>query len=141
LQNQTLDKMSIEEQKAIKIEYYNEAIRYMDNAKETLKKAGKEDRFYKDDKYVKSACGIAYVGVLKALDGYFILKSVSPRRGKKSIEYYRDNIVKIDKKLKDYLNNAYEILHISGYYEGVTSVKTITDGFELAYAIIEKIKP
>ena len=41
----------------------------------------------------------------------------------------------------NYLNNAYEILHISGYYEGVTSVKTITDGFELANIIIGKIKP
>ena len=133
--------MSIDEQKQIKTEYYNEAIRYMDNAKETLKKAGKDSRFYLDDKYVKSACGIAYVGLLKALDGYFILKSIKPPKNKKSIEYYRDNIVKIDKKLKVYLNNAYEALHISGYYEGVTSIKIITEGFDLAYVIIGKIKP
>ena len=133
--------MSIKEQTELKEKYYNEAIRYMENAKETLKKAGKEGRFYKDDKYVKTACGTAYNGVLKALDGYLKLKEVTPAKGKKSIEYYRDNIVKIDKKLKDYLNNAYEILHISGYYEGVTSVKVISEGFELAYILIEKIKP
>jgi hypothetical protein len=133
--------MSIDEQTQIKTIYYNEAVRYMSNASETLKRAGKEDRFYIDDKYVKTACGIAYNGILKALDGYFILKEVKPPKGKKSIEYYRNNVAKIDRKLMNYLNNAYEILHISGYYEGVTSVKTITDGFELANSIIAKIKP
>ncbi len=133
--------MSIEEQKQIKVQYYNEALRYMDNAKETLKKAGKQDKFYIDDKYTKTACGIAYNGVLMALDGYFILKSIKQPRGRKSIEYYQTNIAKIDKKLNVYLKNAYEILHISGYYDGVTSVKTITDGFEIATDIINKIKP
>lgn len=133
--------MSIDEQKQIKTTYHNEAVRYMSNATETLKKAGKEDRFYLDDKYVKTACGIAYNGILKALDGYFLLKQVKSPKGRKSIDYYRANVSKIDRKLMNYLNNAYEILHISGYYEGVTSVKTITDGFELANIIIGKIKP
>ena len=36
------------ENKQIKQKYYSEAIRYMDNAKATLKHAGKEDRFYID---------------------------------------------------------------------------------------------
>ena len=36
--------------------------------------------FYLDDKYVKTACGNAYNGVLKALDGYFILKDVKKLR-------------------------------------------------------------
>lgn len=133
--------MSIQEQTDIKTKYYTEAIRYMDNAAETLKKAGKEGKFYQDDKYVKTACGIAYNGVLKALDGYFILKDVKKPKGKKLIEYYRDNVAKIDRKLMNYVNNAYEVLHISGYYEGVTGVKVIQSGFEYAYDIIEKIKP
>ncbi|MCL6102727.1 MAG: DUF5618 family protein, partial [Bacteroidetes bacterium] len=68
--------METTEQNKIKAEYYKEAIRYMDNAKETLKKAGKEDDLYQDSKYVKTASGIAYNAVLKALDGYFILKEV-----------------------------------------------------------------
>jgi hypothetical protein len=133
--------MNLAQQKALKQAYYLEAIRYMQNAGETLKKAGKDGRFYKDDKYVKTACGIAYNAVLKALDGYFKIKEINLPRGKKSIEYYRDNLAKIDRKLMNYLNNAYEILHISGYYEGLTSVAPIKEGFELAYYIIEKIKP
>jgi len=132
---------STTEQDRIKMEYYVEAIRYMDNAKETLIKAGKEDDLYKDDKYVKTACGIAYCAVLKALDGYLLLKEVKRQKGRKSIEYYRENISKIDKKLMQYLNNAYMTLHLDGYYDGNVSVDTISSGFKSAYLIIDKIKP
>ena len=133
--------MSIEEQNEIKSKYYNEAIRYMDNAKETLKKAGKEDKFYLDKKYVKTACGTAYNGVLTALDGYLILKDIKKTKGRKSIEYYQDSITKIDKKLLNYVNNAYDILHLSGYYDGINTVSVIKEGFNMAYYIIDKIKP
>jgi uncharacterized protein (UPF0332 family) len=133
--------MSIKEQSEIKTLYYNEAIRYMDNAKDVLKKAGKKDEFYKDDKYVKMSCGTAYNGVLKALDGYLLLKNVEKRKGRKSIEYYQQSVSKVDKKLLNYLNSAYQILHLDGYYDGIKSVKAIQVGFDLAYTVIEKIKP
>ena len=133
--------MSIEEQTQLKASYYNEAIRYMDNAKETLKKAAKEDLFYKDSKYVKTACGTAYNGVLIALDGYFLLKDVPKKKGRKDIDYYRMNIAKIDKKLLNYLNESYEALHLCGYYDGTKNVNIVKSGFEYAYTIIEKIKP
>lgn len=133
--------MSIQEQAETKTKYYTEAIHYMDNAKEILQKAGKEDEFYKDEKYVKTACGTAYNGVLKALDGYLLLKNVEKRKGRKSIEYYQKSVAKIDKKLLNYLNSAYEVLHLSGYYDGIKDVKIVTRGFEVAYSIIDKIKP
>jgi len=133
--------MSTVEQLEFKTKYYNEAIRYMDNAKDTLKKAGKEDAFFKDKKYVKTACGTAYNAVLEALDCYIQLKGAERKKGKKSIEYYQVTISKIDKKMLNYLNNAYDILHLSGYYDGITDVKVVTRGFDLAYEIIEKIKP
>ena len=133
--------MSTADQDKIRSEYYVEAIRYMDNAKETLIKAGKEDDLYKDDKYVKTACGIAYCAVLKALDGYLLLKEVKRQKGRKSIEYYCENISKIDRKLMQYLNNAYMTLHLDGYYDGNVSVDTISSGFKSAYLIIDKIKP
>ncbi len=125
----------------IRTAYYNEAIRYMENARETLKKAGKEDRFYVDKKYVKTACGIAYNGVLTALDGYLLLKGIEKKKGRKSIEYYQDTISGIDKKLLNYINSAYEILHLSGYYDGNRDARVIAEGFDLAYSIIGRIKP
>jgi len=127
----------------VKERYYTEAIRYMDNAKESLKNAQKEGKFYQDPKYVKTACGTAYSGLLVALDGYLILKGANkPKKNlRKSIEYYQENITKIDRKLLDYLINAYKILHLSGYYDGITAAGTIKEGFNFAYKIIEKIKP
>ena len=135
--------MSIQEQEQIKKEYYGEAIRYMDNAKEYLKNAKKENGFYLDKKYVKTACGTAYNGMLTALDCFLMLKGQSKPKGKvrKSIEFYQTNITKIDKKMLNYLTGAYEILHLWGYYDGITKASIVTEGFDLAYSIIDKIKP
>ena len=135
--------MSIQEQEDTKTRFYGEAMRYMNNAKEYLQKAKKEDRYYRDTKYVKTACGVAYSGVLVALDGFFELKGVELPRKKlrKSIKYYQENLAKLDKKLLNNLNLAYQILHLSGYYDGINSVNVIKEGFEEAFTIIEKIKP
>jgi hypothetical protein len=135
--------MSIQEQELLKETYYSEATRYMDNAKECLSKAKKDGKFYHDQKYVKMACATAYSGLLVALDGFFVLKGVHKPKSKqrKSIEYYQSNITKIDKKMLDYLNSAYEILHLWGYYDGIGKVEVVKSGFDDAYKIIEKIKP
>ena len=129
------------EQHKIKTEYYKEAIRYMDNAKEKLKKAGKEDRFYVDKKYVKTACGTAYNAVLLALDGYLLLQGIEKKKGRKDIDFYKESVSKVDKKLLNYVVEAYNTLHLYGYYDGTRETKTILAGFELAYVIIDKIKP
>jgi hypothetical protein len=114
----------------------------MDNAKEHLKNAQKEGDFYHDIKYVKTACGTAYSGLLVALDGFLRLKDIKPKgKERKSIEYYQSNITKIDKKMLDYLINAYKILHLWGYYDGIGKVSIVKDGFDMAHKIIDKIKP
>jgi hypothetical protein len=120
-----------------------EATRYMNNAKESLQKSGKEDNHYLDRKYVITACGTAYRGVLFALDAYFEMKGIPrpPKNKRASIEYYKSNLAKIDWKMVTLLNDVYAILHIAGYYEGVCSVPVIQQGFEYAYQIIDKIKP
>jgi hypothetical protein len=133
--------MSIQEQQTVREKYYNEAMRYMSNAKENLQKAGKKDNLYLDDKYVKTGCGVAYNGVLKALDGYFKLRNIHFPRGRKSIEFYQANLTKLDKKLLARLHSAYEVLHLSGYYDGIKSVKVVQAGMSEAYAIIDIIKP
>jgi hypothetical protein len=136
--------MTNEEQNAFMSEHYAEAIRYMDNAKETLKKAEKLDHgWYKDVKYVRSACGIAYLGVLVALDAWLTLKGVHipDKRKHPTIDFYEYEVAKLDKKMLDYLHSAYLALHVSGYYRKDKSIKTIESGFDFAYIIIEKIKP
>jgi len=61
-----------------------------------------------------------------------ILKEVLKKKGRKDIDYYKSTITKVDKKMLNYLNNAYEILHLSRYYDGITDIKVISRGFELA---------
>ena len=135
--------MPIEEQQYFLSKEYAEAIRYMDNAKETLQRAKKEDDgYYRDKKYVKTACGTAYNGVLVALDAWLKIKGVEIKKGKrKSIEFYTDNVAKLDGKMSRALRSAYNILHLAGYYDGETNVKVVQAGFEEAYKIIDKIKP
>jgi len=135
--------MSVEEQEQTKLKYYSEAIRYMDNAREYLKNAQKTDNYYLDKKYVKTACGTAYSGVLVALDCFFILKGIHKPTGKerKSIEFYQRNMTNIDKKMLNTLNSAYEILHLWGYYDGITDAVVVKRGFDLADTLIDKIKP
>jgi len=134
--------MSIQEQEQTKEKYYNEAMRYMDNAKEYLKKAKKEGNYYIDKKYVKTACGTAYCGLLEGLDGYLRLKDIKPKgKQRKSIEFYQENLAKIDIKMLSTLISAYQILHLSGYYDGILNVNVLKEGFDEAYKIIKKIKP
>jgi tRNA G37 N-methylase TrmD len=135
--------MSIETQEGVRQKAYAEALRYMENAKEVLRKAGKENYYYSDSKYVSTACGTAYKGVIIALDAFLALKDVPEpsKRKRKSIEYYTMNISMIDKKMLKYLNSAYAVLHIAGYYEGVLDVRVVKAGFDAAYSIIEYIKP
>ncbi|MDR2585245.1 MAG: DUF5618 family protein [Prevotellaceae bacterium] len=135
--------MSVQEQQQIKEKYYGEAIRYMNNAKECLTKAKKEGSYYQDQKYVRMACGTAYSGLLIALDCFLLLKGIHQPGGKerKSIEYYQENIAKIDKKILVTLNCAYQILHLSGYYDGIAKATVVRDGFSEASKIIERIKP
>jgi hypothetical protein len=78
-----------------------------------------------------------------ALDGYFMLKDMKKpsKKERKSIEFYQQHLAKLDRKLLSILNDAYEILHLYGYYDGVRSVDVVKAGFKNAKAIIEKIKP
>jgi len=134
--------MSITEQNELRENSYAEAMRYMDNAKETLKKAGKEDNRYNDKKYVRSACGTAYSGLLVALDAYLQMKDVEmPKKKRRSIEFYLKSVAQLDKKLLKDLDVAYDTLHLSGYYDGNLDARVISAGFDNAYQIIERIKP
>jgi len=135
--------MSIQEQQELKEKYYSEAMRYMDNAREYLKSAKKEGNIYRDAKYVRTACGTAYSGVLIALDGFLILKGIHKptKKERKSIEYYQKNLGKLDRKMMDNLNIAYKILHLSGYYDGIEDAVVVKRGFDLADNLIGKIRP
>jgi uncharacterized protein DUF5618 len=121
---------------------FDEATRFMSNARKELQLAKKNGKIYEDKKHVQGACGYAYLAVLKAIDGMFILRNIPKpnKKGRRSIEYYTEGLTKVDKKMLDSLNIAYTILHILGYYDGFNDVKTISSGFEAADSILKKLK-
>lgn len=132
-----------DDETAIRQRAYSDYERYLANAKETLKKANKRNGYYTDAKYVKAACGIAYSGVLLVLDAWIAIKGETyqrPRNGRRSIDYYRQN-VKRNTRLLNALNVAYEVLHLSGYYEGILKATTIDDGLDTFSEIAEYVKP
>ena len=81
------------------------------------------------------------MGVLKTLDFLFEIKKVPKKHGRKAIEYYRDVLSGIDKRLLKNLNSAYHVLHLEGYYEGETGIKVIEARFDYATSIISALKP
>ncbi|MDR0603478.1 MAG: DUF5618 family protein [Bacteroidales bacterium] len=132
-----------ERQKMLCKVYYDEAVRYRENAKKNLENAKvNNDGYYEDKKYVRTACGLAYSGLLIALDCYLILKGVEVmERTKKDIIFYRSNLSKQNKKLGRNLDSAYELLHILGYYDGITRSSVVKDGFKELDVFIELINP
>lgn len=110
-----------------------EAMRYIDNAKDILReKANKEDGLYQDKKYVKMAGHTAYLGVLVALDSLLGAK----KKGRKSVEWYKSELAKMDKKTTSLFDAVYETLHLSMGYDGNPSSKIAQVGLEEAERII-----
>jgi hypothetical protein len=136
--------MSIEDQEIIKQEAYAEAMCHVQKARKILQKTGKEDDFYHSRKYVRAACGVAYSGVLIALDAWLKLKNIpapAPDAKHISIAYYRKNIGQMDVRLLDDVNGAYDTLYLAGHCYGNSIVPVIQDGFDAALDIIDRIKP
>jgi hypothetical protein len=114
-----------------------EAKRYVENARTILReKAIKRDYLYTDRKYVKMAGHTAYTGVLLALDGLFGIKE----KGRKDINWYRDQVARTNKKLLTNFMSAYELLHLSMSYDGNLDVSTAKSGLRHADEIIQWVE-
>lgn len=111
-----------------------ESMRYIDNAKDILReKARKEDGLYQDKKYVKMAGHTAYVGVLVALDELLGVK----KKGRKSIEWYKSELAKMDKKVSSTFSNVYDTLHLALSYDGNQDAELAQNGLKRAEQIID----
>ncbi|MDR0603949.1 MAG: DUF5618 family protein [Bacteroidales bacterium] len=140
----SLDKKE-KEQKLRKV-YYDEAVRYRENARNNLKKAQADnDGYYEDKKYVRTACGVAYSGLLIVLDCLFLLNGIEIKKGtKKDIVFYKYNLnnkVHTNSNLGGNFDSAYEILHLWGYYDGITDSVVVKRGFKELDMFIELINP
>jgi hypothetical protein len=121
-----------------------EAIRYLENAKDILSKSPIEDNIYLDDKYVKSACGVAYLGVLRAIEDYLLSKGLSKKELPKKVEEYMKALKKYaspyNGKLVKEFDALYDTLHIAGYYRGLLhSTSVVKEALKAAQTFIEKL--
>ena len=116
-----------------------EARRYVDNARETLKEKGEfnmELNRYDDEKYVRAAGNYLWLGVLMALDAVFHVRD--DRRTRVDIKDYREAVGKRDRKLLALVNDGYDTMHLSMTYDGNQSKDVSDGGFRLANAIIDR---
>lgn len=117
----------------------DEARRYVDNARETLREKGEfnaELNRYDDEKYVRAAGNYLWLGVLMALDAVFNVRE--DRRTRVDIKDYREVVGKRDKKLLALVNDGYDVMHLYMNYDG-NQAKDVSDaGFRLANSIIDR---
>jgi hypothetical protein len=115
-----------------------EAERYLQNARQILSdKAEKDGDYYNDSKYVKMAGNTAWSGVLLALDAVLNVRSGMKRGQRPDFKDYQTAIAKKDGKMPRVLLNAYELLHKSLGYDGVTRYKVVQDSLDQAKIILD----
>lgn len=116
-----------------------EALRYVDNAKEVIKKAAydPELKMYTDSKYVKMAGNMLWNGCLVALDAVLQIKK---GKGRPSIEKYQEAAGQRDRKLLAFINAGYNTMHLAMGYDGNKDKKICDAGFESAKQIIAQCK-
>lgn len=123
-----------------------EALKYLQNAKDTLSKSPIENDTYTKIKSVKEAFGTAYLAVLEAINEALIeKKGLTKKELPKSVDEYRIALRKYlavyNGKLLREFEKLYDALHIAGYYRGlIYDVNIGKDAFKAARTFIEKIK-
>ncbi|MBI5971302.1 MAG: DUF5618 family protein [Deltaproteobacteria bacterium] len=122
-----------------------ESLRYLNNAKELLKKSDIEDNRYADVKYVQMACGTAYLAILKAIDEYLLKHGMNRKElPRSSVDAYRKALQKYvsvhNGKLMREFEDRYDELHIAGYYRGMLhSVGVVKEALKSAKLFIDKV--
>lgn len=116
-----------------------EARRYVRNAHDVLvdnTKVNPETGSYEDPKYVRAAGNYLWLGSLWALDAVFHVRK--DRRTRVNIDDYTEAIGRRDRKLLDWVNNGYMVIHLYMTYDGITDKKVCNRGFSLANQIINR---
>jgi len=123
-----------------KEEHIADARRHIENARETLRLYGKkEDGFYTDKKYVATAGHQAYRGVLIALNELMKQYSIA-KKTRKHVHDYQDFLAQIDKKILNYFDTTYNILHLDMGYDGIGKYTVVQDGLSCAEEVINWVE-
>ena len=117
---------------------YKESRRYLANAREILReKAGRDNGFYIDKKYVQMAGNTAWNGVLEAVEAWLRAKGVQRQlKVRPDVDWYLIEISKRNRKMNRHFVSAYNILHKYLGYDGELNTKISKQGLEEAAEVI-----
>jgi hypothetical protein len=104
--------------------YYEEAIRYVNNARKILKEVPVKDKEYTDIKRVKMAAGVAYARV--DIAAKWFIKYKNPKAVIKGDTDITRELRKLDKKAVNLYSRAWLLLHKGSYYH-TSGVDVVTD--------------
>ena len=114
-----------------------EAVRYLNNAREILRRVPVEGDTYIDRKPVREAMRSAYLAVLEAINEALSRRGVARKDLPKSVDAYR---AALHGKLLRQFESLYDALHIAGYYRGlIYDRKLVRDALIAAHNFIEKV--
>jgi len=115
-----------------------EAERYLQNARQILsEKAEKDGDYYNDSKYVRMAGNTAWSGVFIALDSVLNVRENLKSGQRPDFKDYQVAISKKDNKMPRVLVNAYDLLHKSLGYDGITDFKIVQLSLDKAKTILD----
>lgn len=122
-----------------------EAVRYLSNAREILRRIPVEDDTYIDRKPVREAMGTAYLAVLEAINEALGKRGVAKKDLPRSVDAYRTalrrHFAARDGKLLRGFEKLYDALHIAGYYRGlIYDTRMVREALKAAHSFIEKIE-
>ena len=104
--------------------YFEQALRCIDNAEAELKKSGKSGNYYTNKKYIKTAGGIAYAGILQATKQYIALSGVVVSDDEREI---KRALAMLNRRLVEPFNHFYSYLYFSVHLHGNSNVRNLTE--------------
>jgi hypothetical protein len=123
-----------------KITYYEEAMRYVEYAKEQFACSPIEERYYTDLKFVKAGGGTIYAGIEKSAKWYIELNGIKIAKNAKEPEITKQ-LGKINRTALNMFNDLYYYFHINVYYNGLNNPREIKNHIEIAKKFIALLKP
>ena len=121
-----------------------EAVRYLSNAREILRRAPVEDDTDTDVRPVREAMGTAYLADLEAINEALGKRGVAKKDLPKSVEGYRTalrrHFAPRNGRLMREFEKLYDALHIAGYSRGlIYDAEMVKDALRADRSFIEKI--
>lgn len=104
--------------------YFNEAMRYIENARKILRETPVKNRHYTEIKRVKMAAGIAYAGV--DIAAKWFINNKHPKAKIKGDVDIKKELSKLNKKAVSLYSDAWTLLHKGSYYN-TTGVVVVTN--------------